>query len=410
MRDPAQLLVRYPHTVVLAYIALTVLFGLAALTVRIEGSVQSILPRNDPAVQYYADVRAQFGSDDIAVVGVRAPDLFSVNTLTKIARVTDRLSALEGVERVLSLTNAVDPAADVFDPPKLLPRIPPTPQDIAALKDKLAATPLYANNLIAPDHRGAAINIVFRPLSDAEYADLRIDERINDVLVGETGPVQFYWTGAGRVQQEAVRLMRHDLLRFTPLALACVLVILWFAFRRLRAVVLPIFTVLIGVIWTFGIMGLIGKPISLGTFILPPLLLVIGSAQAMHLIASYYEQIRARHESREAVLRSLREVWTPLLISGFTSAVGFGSLMLSSITAIWDLGLMAVVGVLALTVTSLGYLPSALVLWARYAGRSTETAPSPRVEYLMERLGTQAYAARGVVLGCAGIVALVALV
>jgi predicted RND superfamily exporter protein len=251
---------------------------------------------------------------------------------------------------------------------------------------------------------------VFRPLTDAEYADLHIDERISEILASETGPEQFYWTGASRVQQEAVRLMRHDLLRFTPLALGCVLVILWFAFRRLRAVVLPLITVVIGVVWTLGIMGLIGKPISLGTFMLPPLLLVIGSAQAMHVIAAYYEQIRAAHDSREAVLHALREVWAPLLISGFTSAVGFGSLMLSSIIAIWDLGLMAMVGVVALTVTSLGYLPSALVLWSRYAGSSTETAPSPRVESLMERLGTQAYAARGVVLGSAGIVALVALV
>jgi predicted RND superfamily exporter protein len=134
MRDPAQLLVRFPRSVVLAYFVATALMALAARQVRIEGSVESILPRHDPAVQYYADVRAQFGSDEIAVVGVRAPNLFSPDTLTKIARVTDRLAAIEGVERVLSLTNAVDPAADVFDPPKLLPNIPPTREDIAALQ------------------------------------------------------------------------------------------------------------------------------------------------------------------------------------------------------------------------------------------------------------------------------------
>jgi predicted RND superfamily exporter protein len=407
MRDPAQLLVRYPHAVVLAYIAVTVLLGLAARHVRVEGSVESVLPRHDPAVQYYAQVRTQFGSDDIAVVGVRAPELFTVPTLTKIARVTDRLAALEGVERVLSLTNTVDPAADVFDPPPLLPNIPPSPAEIEALRAKLAETPLYANNLVAPDHKGAAINVVFRPLTDAQYADLRIDERIAEILASETGLEQFYYTGASRVQQEAVRLMRHDLLRFTPLALFCVMVILWFSFRRLRAVVLPIITVVIAVVWTLGVMGLVGKPISLGTFMLPPLLLVIGSAQAMHVIAAYYEQIRAQYESGEAVLRALRQVWSPLLISAFTTAVGFGSLMISPIAAIWDLGLLSVLGVVALTVTSLGYLPSALVLWTRYAGRSSETAPSPRVEHLMERLGSQAYAARGVVLGGAAVVALV---
>jgi predicted RND superfamily exporter protein len=421
MRDPAQLLVRYPHTVVLAYLVVTVLLGLAVRNVRIEGSVASILPFNDPAVQYYADVRGQFGSDDIAVVGVRATDVFNVATLTKIARVTDRLAALDGVERVVSITNTVDPAADVLYPPKLLPNMPPTPDDIAALKAKIAAAPFYAkfakllfgvaaDDSAVAEYRGAAINVVFRPLSDSEYADLRIDERIAEILAREAGPEQFFHTGSSRVQQEAVRLMRHDLLRFTPLALICVLVILWFSFRRLRAVVLPIITVVIALVWILGIMGLVGKPISLGTFMLPPLMLVIGSAQAMHIIAAYYEQLRAHQESGDAVLRGLRQVWSPLLISAFTTAVGFGALMISPITAIWDLGLLSMVGVVFLTITSLGYLPSALALWARYAGRSYETASSPRIESLMERLGAQAYAARGGVLGGAAVLALVGLI
>jgi predicted RND superfamily exporter protein len=112
---PAQLLVRFPRGRA-GTSAATILLGLAARQIRIEGSVESVLPRNDPEVQYYAEVRAQFGSDDIAVVGVRAPDVFTVATLTKIARVTDLLAALEGVDRVVSITNTVDPATDVFDP------------------------------------------------------------------------------------------------------------------------------------------------------------------------------------------------------------------------------------------------------------------------------------------------------
>lgn len=405
MSNALELLVRFPRSVVVTYLVVTVLLGLAARQVRIEGSIESVLPRHDPAVQYYAQIRAQFGSDDIAVVGIRAPDLFNPDTLAKIARVTDRLAAIDGVERVLSLTNTVDPAADVFDPPKLLPRIPPTSADIAALKAKLAETPLYANNLVAPDGQGAALNVVFRELSDTEYADLRIDQQIAAILAAESGPEQFAYTGASRVKQVAVAMMRGDLLRFIPLALLCVLAILWFAFRRMRAVALPLMTVLIAVIWVLGVMGLTGKPISLGTFMLPPLLLVIGSAQAMHVIAAYYEQIARGADSRRAVVQALREVWAPLVISAFTTGVGFGALTISQIAAIWDLGLLSVLGIVILTLTSLGFLPAALVVWSQSTGRSRETAPSPRVENLMVRLGSSAYARRGAVLGAAALVA-----
>jgi len=403
MRDAALLLVRYPRTVLVACVALTAAFGWAAHGLRIEGSLESVLPADDPGVRYYSDVREAFGNDDIAVVGVRAADLFAPATLEKLARVTDRLAAIDGVERVLSLTNTVDPAADVFNPPKLLPRMPPTPEDVQALKDKLAATPLYAQNLVAADGRGAAINVVFKPMTDAEYADRDIDGQISAILASESGPEQIVYTSVSRVSQAAVRSMRHDLLRFTPLAVGAVIVILWFAFRRIRAVVLPLVTVLLAVVWTLGLMALAGKAITLGTFMLPPLLLVVGSAQAMHLIAAYYEQQRlGDHDG--AVVRALRQTWAPLLISGLTTAVGFGALMLSRIVAIRDLGLLAVDGLVLLTISSLGFLPSALTLWARH-GSQAETAPSPRVETLLAGLGAQAYAARRAVLAAAAAVA-----
>ncbi|HSQ00033.1 MAG TPA: MMPL family transporter [Candidatus Dormibacteraeota bacterium] len=384
----------------------TILLGLAAWHVRIEASMSSILRADDPGVQYYDDVRAAFGSDDIAVVGVRATDIFAPATLEKIARVTDQLAAIKGVERVLSLTNTVDPAADVFNPPPLLPAIPPSAADIAALKAKLAATPLYAQNLVAPDGNGAAINVVFRPMTDAEYADLGIDERIAEILAGAGGPEQFVYTGVSRITRSAVTLMRRDLVRFTPIAVACVMAVLWFAFRRFRAVVLPLVTVILAVIWTLGVMALVGIPISLGTFMLPPLLLVVGSAQAMHVIAAYYEQVRRGNRSG-AVAEAVHAVWAPLLISTVTVAVGFGALTVSGIVAVRDLGVMAVIGVLLSTVSSLGFLPAALALWSQIA-RSGEPAPSPRVETLMVGLGGQAYAARGSVLTAAAVVAVLA--
>ncbi|MGH7788896.1 MAG: MMPL family transporter, partial [Candidatus Binatia bacterium] len=387
MRDPAELVVRLPRTIVLLCLAATVALALVARGVRIEGSIESVLPANDPGVQYYADVRATFGSDDIAVVGVRADDLFTPATLTRIAQVTDQLAALPGVERVLSLTNTVDVAADVFKPPPLLPNIPPSPAEIGGLKAKLAATPLYAQNLVAPDQRGAAINIFLKPLSDAEYDDLAIDENIQAILDAEPGPVQFYYTGASHVGKVAVQLMRLDLLRFTPLALVLVLLILWLSFRRIRAVVLPLVAVLLAVVWTIGIMVLAGKSITLGTFVLPPLLLVMGSVSAMHVVAAYYEALGDGRRPADAVVTGLRSIRSPLLISSLTASIGFASLMTNQITAVWDLGIFSVVGLACIAFISLVFLPAALQVWSAAAGRAAAARPAAVVERLMGQLG-----------------------
>ena len=72
-----------------------------------------------------------------------------------------------------------------------------------------------------------------------------------------------------------------------------VLIVLYLSFRRVRAVVLTMITVLMAVVWTLGIMVLTGKAITLGTFVLPPLLLVIGSSYSIHVLARYYEHVGA---------------------------------------------------------------------------------------------------------------------
>jgi predicted RND superfamily exporter protein len=395
MRDFVRWLVRHPLAVVLANLALGAALGAFALQLRIENSLESLLPAGDPEVDYYARTRAVFGSDDVGVIGVLTDDLLVPATIEKIARVTEAIARIEGVERTLSITNAVDPAANVLSPPRLLPRIPPTPADLEALAAKLRATPLYAKNLVSEDLRGAAINVFFETLTDAQYADLGIDRRIAAVLEAESGPERFFYTGAGHVKQAAVELMRRDLTRFTPLALLFVLVVLWVSFRTLRGVVLPVLTVGLALVWTLGIMVLAGKPITLGTFVLPPLLLVVGSSYAIHVMARYYEQVEAAPAGAgEVVERAVARVWLPLAISAFTTAIGFGALMANRITAIFDLGLFAVVGVVCLAVASLTFLPAALRLLPLERRSARSGRISPVLSGGLARLGERAYGFR----------------
>jgi len=400
----ARWLARHPLAVVVANVVVTAVLGFYALQLRIESSLESMLPAGDPKVEYYAQTRAVFGSDDVAVVGVRARDIFAPSTIEKIARVTDEIAKVDGVEHVLSITNAVDPAADVLHPPRLLPRIPPEPEEVEALKKKLVATPLYGKNLVADDFTGAAINVFFKNLNDEQYLDLGIDRKITDILAARRGPEELFYTGAAHVKQATVDLLRRDLVRFTPLALGLVLVVLWFSFRTLRGVVLPVLTFGGALVWTLGIIVLAGKAI-----VLPPLLLVVGSSYAIHVMARYYEQVAAGAPPDEIVVRAFARVWLPLTISAVTTMIGFGSLMVNRITAIWDLGLFAVVGVVCLTVTCLTYLPASLQLMPARLRSARSGKISPALSENLRRLGERAFAKRREILRGAAALALVAL-
>lgn len=404
----AEALVCRPGWILGVLAAITVWLALAATKIRIESALDSVLPHGDEAVAYYNSVRALFGSDDVAVIGVRATDLYAPATLEKIARVTEQVAKLQGVERVVSVTNAVDVAADLVNPPKLLPRIPPTPEDVAHLRQTLTDRPLYRKNLIAPDDGGTAINVFLKPITDDEYAALGIDQEIMKILQAADGPERFFYTGAAHVKQAAVGLMRRDLFRFTPLAVALVAVVLWASFRTRRGVLLPLFAVSAAVVWTIGIMVLSGHAISIGTFVLPPLLLVVGASYAIHVMARYYEQVVAGDTPAAVVVRAFERVYVPLGISAVTTCIGFGSLMANRIPAVWELGCFAVVGVLCLTVTTLIGMPVALA--ALPLDRVVARGEHPTsLTNLLGRLARVAYKARRTVVALSLAVGLIAL-
>src|SRR5262249_51639053 len=307
-------------------------------------------------------------------------------------RVTAALEKLEGVESVLSLTNTPDIAANMFPrPPRLLPRVPPTPEDVAALKARLVEGPFYRRNLVADHSHGTALSVFLKPPSDAESETLAIDARVAAILeAGGPASDRFSFPGASHVTRAAVTMMRADLLYFTPIAIVLVLVALWISFRTKRGVFLPFLAVVTALVWTLGIMVLTGHAITLGTFVLPPLLVIVGSSYAIHVMARYYEQTATRSDRTEVIVRAFERVWVPLLISALVTVIGFGSLMVSRIPAIFELGAFAVVGVVCLTASTLLVLPAALALMPveRVAHRAKGGTP------LLDRLlGALAWAA-----------------
>ena len=132
--------------------------------------------------------------------------------------------------------------------------------------------------------------------------------------------------------------MQRDLSRLVPLMLLFIVLVLFFCFRSLRGVLLPTLTVIVSLIWTLGIMVLSGGALSLGSMALPPLVLVVGVAYLLHVVAEYYELARPNRSPKEVVLETVRRINTPALMAALTAVLGFfvgGSRIRLSVFAKW---------------------------------------------------------------------------
>jgi hydrophobe/amphiphile efflux-3 (HAE3) family protein len=368
-------IVRFPWLVLVVVAVMTLVLGSGVARLRVDSSVSTLLPRDDPGQELYAQVVERFGNDEIDIIGVLAPDVLSASTLEKIRTVTERAAAIKGVAYVISLTNVRDPIADVLNPPLLIPEIPKTPEARDRLRGRIKDNPLFAGNLISGDSRGAAINVFFDHAARTDEAAQRIDAEL-EALLGEMeglgGPERFYMTGLSHLKVKGLALMRRDLAVLTPASLALVVVVLFFSFRTRRGVVLPLLCVLCGVMCTMGVMGWLGEPISLGTLVLPSLLIVIGSSYATHVVSRYYLELEQPTGSEHPVHRALRQAGLPVFISGLATLIGFSALLLNSIAAVRALGLYAVIGITFLFLLAMTLVPALIVVMPERRYRAGE--------------------------------------
>src|ERR1041384_2667487 len=133
-----------PWGVLAALLLATAFFGYHAAQLRMDSSVEALLPGDDPGKRYYEEVRRLFGSDEVGVVGLVADDVYRTDVLSQLQRLTAVLEKIDGVKSVVSLANAPDPFAEtgeelrVAKMPPLLPDVPRTPEALAGLKNKVS--------------------------------------------------------------------------------------------------------------------------------------------------------------------------------------------------------------------------------------------------------------------------------
>lgn len=349
------------------------------LRITVDPSTEPLLPRSDPARERYQAAVRDFGDDEVYVVALTDEALFSEGGLARLRRIHDRLRALPGVRSVSSLvdvtTFAYDPTTDAIEVRDFVDELPREPVALAALRARALADPLFRRALVSEDGRTAALNVVFRKMTDAELIAADLDGRITAILAAERAPgVEMHIAGRPHVKSRVYQTIRRDLLLLVPLAVVAMGAVLAFATGSVAGVALPLGIALLATLFTFAAVAATGRPLTILTTLLGPNGIVIGSVYGVHVMTRFREDVAEAPDVPSAARRCLEHVRLPVLISGVTTAVGFGSLLVSDVPAVLELGAFEVLYVGCVTALSLTTLPAALALLpARSVALATRT-------------------------------------
>ncbi len=166
----------------------------------------------------------------------------------------------------------------------------------------------------------------------------------------------------GRIFAQNVYLnnLQKEFIIFICLSFIVIVIFLWFSFRSIYGIVVPVIIVLISILWTLGIMKLCGKSIDIMTAMLPTMIFIAGMSDVVHFFSKYFEEM-AKGTSREKIYPLiLKEVGFPTFLTLLTTVVGFLSLLFSSIRPIKEFGIYTSVGVTIAFILTYTLLPALL--------------------------------------------------
>ncbi|MAE96416.1 MAG: hypothetical protein CL910_17340 [Deltaproteobacteria bacterium] len=350
------------------------------LRLRIDPSTEPLLPAKDPAQEVYRAAVRNFGDDEVFVIAMESDDLFSHEGLSRLRRITDAIAHLPEVRTVQSLTDVVsfhyDPEADWIEVADFIEEIPTGAKALAGVRERALADPLYERTVVSADARTAAVNVTFRKMTDEEFIRSRLDARILAIVDSERVPgASFYVAGRPHVKNRVYELMLRDMTLLIPAALAVVAIGLYIVFGTRRGVLLPLGTILVATLWTFGAIAFLERPLTVLTTLLAPMLAAIGSVYGIHAVTRYEEEVPTATTPEEAAYASLHHMRLPVSVAGLTTMVGFAALLITDVPAVFEVGAFAVLGVGAITVLTLTMVHALLALFPlREAGAGTRLA------------------------------------
>ena len=333
------------------------------LTFAIDPSIKALLPRDGNALRVFEETRDRYATDDYLLVAWIGDDLYRPQRLANLKRLTKRIERLPGVDKVESIASAYNLRArgDVTEINAFLDVIPEDETSAKGIRDEALANPLYRGHLVSDDGRGIMLTVHFDPTLSSKTLIALVDE-IGLFSAEEADGIEQFLSGPLFVRLEVSRLMLRDLYRTMPIAVAATLIVALIGFQNVRGVVLPLVSNAVALILSLACFVAAGHTMNFVTVILPPVIYVVGFAYAIHIISDFDRHFEKGLNREAATAACLRDVFVPLTLTAFTTAVGFASLTVSDIESIQLFGRYAALGTLLAWMSALIVVPAGLMV------------------------------------------------
>ena len=377
-------IIEKPKVVLIFLLLFLIGFGFFAKDFRLDASSDTLLLENDPDLQYLREINERYGSKEFLILTYTPDELMiSEKSLNNLLSLKYKIQSLNWVHSVITLLDI--PLLHSSDAP-LAERI----QNLKTLKDEgvdkekgfqeILNSPIFKNFVISEDGNTTGLIVYikqdknFKNIDQSnskeleEYKDLRKKQNhsnileIREVIKSYKNIGKIFLGGIPMIADDMMTLIKNDIVVFGIGVLLFIIATLWFVFKKVIWIVVPLSSCFFSVIIMTGLLGLLGWKVTVISSNFIALMLILTMAMNIHL-STRFLQLKKNYPNKknsEIILLTTRKMFWPILYTVLTTIFAFLSLVVSEIKPIIDFGWMMTLGLLTSFIISFTLLPSLL--------------------------------------------------
>ena len=333
---------------------------------RISSTEANLLPENHIVNVEYNKFLKLFGEEgNLIILAVEDATLFTPKNFNDWNQLTKKLNQYSEVDFTVAIGDIKELKKNVeeekFDFVPLYTDEPKTQEEIIRIKTELFENLPFYDNILFNKKTGTIRSVIYlkkdivntparkefifnilNPAIEQFEAESNIDVRVS---------------GMPYIRTMNSQNIIDEIGLFVGLALGVTSLIFFFFFRSIRATLITLLVVTIGVIWAFGFIGLFRYEISVLMALIPPLIIVIGVPNAIFLINKYQQEVKKHGNQAKSLQRVISKVGNATLMTNVTTASGFATFIFTKSQLLKEFGIIASINILGIFLIALFVIP-----------------------------------------------------
>ena len=363
----AGIILRNRIIISIGIVLLTLFLALQWKNVGMTYNEANLLPKNHQANKDYTQFLNTFGEEgNLVVIGVKDNAFFTPKAYKAWNEMMTHLKSHQEVELVVSLNDLKKlQKNDTLERFELVPLVDQKrtvdPAYLTQIKKQLFTDLPFYEGLLFNKKSGSIRSAVYLK-KNVVNSPIR-KQFILEVLVPavekfeKATHIDLKVSGMPYIRTINTENMKGEIGLFIGAALFITSLIFFLFFRSHRATFISICILIVGVMWSFGTLGLFHYKITILTAIIPPLIIVIGITNCIFLINKYQQEIKTHNNQAKALQRVISKIGVSTLMTNLTTAIGFATFMITGNDLLYEFGLVTSINVITVYLLTLMVVP-----------------------------------------------------